>query len=74
MDSERERFRVYVEKSGVMSSLTDALVRLYELPQKPDDALDFIKKTLGQNNADTHKVALLEERVSVILISSYLFS
>ena len=63
MDRERERFRVYVEKSGVMSSLTDALVRLYELPQKPDDALEFIKKTLGQNTAESHKVSILEDRV-----------
>lgn len=65
MDCEREKFRVYIEKSGVMSALTDALVRLYELPQKPDDAMDYVNSALAQNNIDTHRKAMLEEKVSL---------
>lgn len=63
MDSERERFRVYCEKSGVMSSLTDVLVKLYEMPEKPEDAMEFIKDALGKNSANLHKISILEDRV-----------
>lgn len=63
MDCEREKFRVYVEKSGVMSILTDALVGLYELPQKPEDAMTFIRKALGQSPSEMHKITMLEDKV-----------
>uniref|UniRef100_A0A3B3Y128 MYC binding protein n=1 Tax=Poecilia mexicana TaxID=48701 RepID=A0A3B3Y128_9TELE len=43
----REQFRRYLEKSGVLDSLTSVLVALYEEPDKPDNALDYIKVHLG---------------------------
>ncbi|XP_048357927.1 C-Myc-binding protein [Sphaerodactylus townsendi] len=46
-DSKREQFRRYLEKSGVMDSLTKVLVALYEEPEKPNCALDFLKHHLG---------------------------
>jgi len=45
--AEKEEFRNYLEKSGVIDSLTKVLVGLYEEPEKPSDALDFIRKHLG---------------------------
>eukprot|EP01133_Synstelium_polycarpum_P015022 gene15022-17767_t len=45
--AEKEEFKNYLEKSGVIDSLTKVLVGLYEEPEKPSDALDFIKKHLG---------------------------
>ncbi|XP_068248349.1 c-Myc-binding protein-like [Palaemon carinicauda] len=63
MDSEREKFRTYVEKSGVMSALTDVLVRLYEEPNRPSDALTYIKETLGSAEIDAHRMQALQAKV-----------
>merc|ERR1711985_144411 len=46
-DTKKEEFRKYLEKSGVIDALTKVLVRLYEEPEKPGNALDFIKQYLG---------------------------
>jgi len=45
--AEKEEFRNYLEKSGVIDSLTKVLVGLYEESEKPSDALDFIRRHLG---------------------------
>nr|XP_045609422.1 c-Myc-binding protein-like isoform X3 [Procambarus clarkii]XP_045609423.1 c-Myc-binding protein-like isoform X3 [Procambarus clarkii] len=63
MDSEREKFRTYIEKSGVMSALTDALVRLYEETEKPSDALNYLKTTLGTRTVDDDRMRMFEEKV-----------
>lgn len=47
-DSKREEFRKYLEKTGVLDALTKTLVCLYEESEKPNDALDFVKKSLGK--------------------------
>ncbi|XP_020788233.1 C-Myc-binding protein [Boleophthalmus pectinirostris] len=46
-ESKREQFRRYLEKSGVLDTLTSVLVALYEESDKPNNALDFIKLHLG---------------------------
>ncbi|XP_072226122.1 c-Myc-binding protein-like [Leuresthes tenuis] len=51
-DSKREQFRRYLEKSGVIDTLTSVLVALYEEPDKPNNALDFIKLHLGAAGLD----------------------
>jgi hypothetical protein len=46
-DSQKEEFRKYLEKSGVISQLTRVLVGLYEEPERPGQAIEYIKKHLG---------------------------
>ena len=46
-ESKKEEFRKYLERSGVIDALTKVLVALYEEPEKPTNALDFIKQYLG---------------------------
>lgn len=41
IDSKREEFRKYLEKSGAMDALTKVLVMLYDEPEKPADALEY---------------------------------
>ena len=43
-DSKKEEFRKYLEKAGVVDQLTRVLVGLYEEPEKPSNAIDFVKK------------------------------
>ena len=46
-ESKKEEFQRYLEKSGVSDNLTKVLVGLYELPEKPVNAVEFIKEYLG---------------------------
>ena len=46
-EAKKEEFRAYLEKAGVIDQLTKVLVGLYEEPEKPGNAIDFIKKCLG---------------------------
>ncbi|XP_024241787.1 c-Myc-binding protein isoform X2 [Oncorhynchus tshawytscha] len=55
-ESKREQFQRYLEKAGVLDSLTSVLLALYEETEKPNNALDFLKQHLGvagQESADT---------------------
>ncbi|XP_071819491.1 c-Myc-binding protein-like [Apostichopus japonicus] len=63
-DSKREEFRKYLEKAGVLEALTKILVALYEEPEKPNDALDFLKQHLSNTNPDTADVEALRLQVS----------
>ncbi|XP_031846845.1 c-Myc-binding protein isoform X2 [Nomia melanderi] len=46
-DTKREEFRKYLERAGVLDALTKVLVSLYEEPEKPDDALEFVRQNIG---------------------------
>jgi len=58
-DSKREEFRKYLEKSGVLDSLTKVLVALYEEPEKPSSAVDFLKHHIGSGPPDSADVETL---------------
>ena len=46
-DTKKEEFRKYLEKSGVIDALTKVLVGLYEEPERPPNAVEYIKRYLG---------------------------
>ena len=46
-DSKKEEFRKYLEKIGVIDALTKVLVGLYEEPERPPNAVDYIKRYMG---------------------------
>ena len=46
-ESKKEEFQRYLEKSGVIDSLTKVFVGLYEVPEKPPNAIDFVREYLG---------------------------
>merc|ERR1719220_876686 len=59
VDAKREEFRKYLEKEGILESLTKALVTLYEEPEKPNDALGYLK-----NNFAGHQSLVTELRAT----------
>lgn len=63
-DSKREEFRRYLEKAGVLDALTKVLVGLYEEPEKPNNALDFLKQHLGASGPETADVEALKLEVT----------
>lgn len=46
-ESKKEAFRKYLESAGAIDTLTRVLVSLYEEPERPKEATDFIKSSLG---------------------------
>ncbi|KAK3558581.1 hypothetical protein QTP86_021687, partial [Hemibagrus guttatus] len=63
-ESKREQFRRYLEKAGVLDSLTNVLVALYEETEKPSNALDecfvsFIKQHLSAGDPDSSQAEVL---------------
>merc|ERR1711912_64106 len=63
-ESKKEEFRKYLEKSGTLDQLTRVLVGLYEEPEKPNNAIDFIKKYLGSpTDIDVEKLKIEYERL-----------
>ncbi|KAM6335206.1 C-Myc-binding protein [Falco naumanni] len=63
-DSKREQFRRYLEKSGVLDTLTKVLVALYEEPEKPNSALDFLKHHLGASAPENPEIEALRLEVA----------
>ncbi|XP_075962559.1 C-Myc-binding protein [Anarhichas minor] len=73
-ESKREQFRRYLEKSGVLDTITSVLVALYEENDKPDNALDFIKLQLdaaGPESADAEalrmELADLQQKCNLLM-------
>ena len=60
VDAKREEFRKYLEKEGILESLTKALVTLYEEPEKPGDAVNYLKKTVGGTDNDKQEIEKLQ--------------
>uniref|UniRef100_A0A224Y1L5 Putative c-myc-binding protein n=1 Tax=Panstrongylus lignarius TaxID=156445 RepID=A0A224Y1L5_9HEMI len=56
IDSKREEFRKYLERTGVMDALTKVLVLLYEQPEKPEDALEFMRSNLGDKRPSANEI------------------
>mmetsp|Transcript_21324 Transcript_21324/g.46594 ORF Transcript_21324/g.46594 Transcript_21324/m.46594 type:complete len:91 (+) Transcript_21324:86-358(+) len=46
-ESAKEQFRKYLEQAGAIDVLVKVLVSLYEEPEKPKQAVDYIKSVLG---------------------------
>mmetsp|Transcript_18110 Transcript_18110/g.27618 ORF Transcript_18110/g.27618 Transcript_18110/m.27618 type:complete len:138 (+) Transcript_18110:56-469(+) len=53
-DSKKEEFRKYLEKSGVVDALTKVLVGLYEEPERPVNAIEYIKRYLGASSSNNN--------------------
>jgi len=51
--SEKEEFKNYLETTGVIDSLTKVLAGLFEEQDKPESALDFVRRKLGAEDAAT---------------------
>ncbi|XP_051174751.1 c-Myc-binding protein [Leptopilina boulardi] len=77
IDAKREEFRKYLEHAGVMDALTKVLVSLYEETDKPEDALEYVRKHLGgitesPSELETLKKELEESNAKVVELSSKL--
>nr|QQL01753.1 c-Myc binding protein [Apolygus lucorum] len=63
IDSKREEFRKYLERAGIMDALTKVLVQLYEEPDKPEDALDYLRVNLGDKRPTIQEVEQMKSDI-----------
>ena len=55
--SRKEEFRRYLEQTNVIDVLTKVLVGLYEEPERPANAIEYIRKYMGApTNIDVHSI------------------
>lgn len=47
MEARRDEFRNYLETSGAITALTNVLIKLFELPEKPENSVKFICKHMA---------------------------
>ena len=47
VESKKQEFKKYLEKTGAVDQLTKILVQLYEQPEKPGNSIEYIKRSLG---------------------------
>ena len=59
-DAKKEEFKKYLEKAGVLELLTKSLVSLYEEPEKPNDAVNYLKKSVGGTDNDKEEITKLQ--------------
>ena len=59
-DAKKEEFKKYLEKAGVLELLTKSLVSLYEEPEKPNDAVNYLKKSVGGTDNDKVEIDKLQ--------------
>ena len=76
-DAKKEEFKKYLEKAGVLELLTKSLVSLYEEPEKPGDAVNYLKKTVGGTDNDKQEIEKLqtentELKAKVLLSNKFL--
>ena len=63
-DAKKEEFKKYLEKAGVLEVLTKSLVSLYEEPDKPGDAVSYLKKSVGGTENDKAEIEKLQSETA----------
>ena len=58
------QFKDYLEKAGVLEVLTESLLSLYDEPEKPDDAVIYLKKSVGGTDSDKVKIERLQSETA----------
>ncbi|XP_059612379.1 uncharacterized protein LOC132258872 [Phlebotomus argentipes] len=60
LKEKRDAFRQYLEECGIIGFLTRALTRLYEMKERPEDGIEFLKQMLeAYDKTQQENVAIL---------------
>jgi len=59
----REEYRKYLDSAGILDELTKFLVTLYEEPDKPQDAVSYMKKLLCGGEPDAAEVENMKNEI-----------
>ncbi|KAL5239038.1 hypothetical protein ACI65C_006577 [Semiaphis heraclei] len=62
-----EEITNYLEKTGVISKVTDVLKLLYEMDEKPDDPLEFMRMNMAEVIPEKMELTKLEEEYDTVM-------
>lgn len=68
LDRQRENFKMYLHKFGVVESLTNVLANLYELEIKPTDPLDYIRTHMTERVHEKEELKILRAKHDQMVI------
>ena len=63
-DVKKDEFRTYLEKAGVLEHITKSLVQMCNEPEKPTDALEYLKEAVSGRQKEGNTIAQLKEQNS----------
>ena len=64
IEMKKEAFKGFLVEAGLVEQLTRVLVSLYEEPEKPVNAIEYLKKNIGApSNIDGEKLRLEHEKL-----------
>ncbi|XP_050529534.1 c-Myc-binding protein-like [Daktulosphaira vitifoliae] len=63
IESRREEFQEYLERSGVLDTITKVFLMLYEEPERPDNPIDYVRRNLMANNPDAEEIEQLKPKI-----------
>lgn len=68
IESKRDEFRKYLENSGATEKLTASLVKLYQEPDRPKDAIAFIRKQLCDGDyPDPEEIKAMRDEIASLI-------
>ncbi|XP_022181981.1 C-Myc-binding protein homolog [Myzus persicae] len=62
-----EEITNYFEKTGVIAKVTDVLKLLYEMNEKPDDPLEFMRTNMAEVIPEKMELTKLEEEYDAVM-------
>lgn len=64
LEGKRDEFRKYLEASGATATLTTSLMKLYQEPDRPENATEFIRRQMGRDDpTETEEYRILKEEL-----------
>lgn len=63
IDTRRDEFRKYLERTGVLDMFTKVLSKLMTEEEKPEDAIEFIRSNLGDSLNDKNTIESLTQKL-----------
>lgn len=64
IDTKRDDYRKYLEKSGLVEAVSKVLVHLYHEKEKPANAIDYILTNIGDSRAERDTIERLQAELA----------
>ncbi|XP_050527082.1 c-Myc-binding protein-like [Daktulosphaira vitifoliae] len=71
LDVKREEFKNFLETAGVLTALTNVLIKLYELDEKPVDPLEFMRNHMTEIITEKVELEKLKEEFETVTQQIY---
>uniref|UniRef100_A0A0K8TQJ3 Putative c-myc-binding protein isoform x1 n=1 Tax=Tabanus bromius TaxID=304241 RepID=A0A0K8TQJ3_TABBR len=63
IDVKRDEFRKYLERTGALDAISKVFIKLFECPDRPENAIEFIRVNIGDAIQETETVEYLKKEL-----------